>query len=58
MSQVEPARQVRKEVLKGAQRIDLDAEAFARFVAALDAPVEEMPVLRRYARRRSPIPAR
>jgi uncharacterized protein (DUF1778 family) len=47
-----------EKVLDRAQRIDLEAEAFARFVAALDTPAEEMPVLRRYARKRSPIPAR
>ncbi len=47
-----------EEVLERAQRIDLGAEAFERFVAALDAPAEEMPTLRRYAGKRSPIPAR
>jgi uncharacterized protein (DUF1778 family) len=47
-----------QEVLERAQRIDLGGEAFERFVAALDAPVEEMPTLRRYAREQSPIPAR
>jgi uncharacterized protein (DUF1778 family) len=47
-----------EEVLERAQRIDLKAEAFERFVAALDAPVEEMPTVRRYARKRSPISAR
>ncbi|MBA3329205.1 MAG: DUF1778 domain-containing protein [Solirubrobacterales bacterium] len=46
-----------EEVLERAQRIDVSAEAFERFVAALDAPVEEMPTMRRYARKRSPIPA-
>jgi uncharacterized protein (DUF1778 family) len=47
-----------EEVLARAQRIDLGAEAFKRFLAALDAPVEDMPTVRRYARKRSPIPAR
>jgi uncharacterized protein (DUF1778 family) len=47
-----------EEVLERAQRIDLGAEAFERFVAALDAPAEEMPTVRRYARKRSPIPGR
>jgi len=46
------------EVLERARRIEVHADAFDRFVAALDAPVEEMPTLRRYATRRSPIPAR
>lgn len=45
-----------EQLLERAQRIDLSAEAFARFAAALDAPVEEMPTVRRYARKRSPIP--
>lgn len=47
-----------EQVLERAQRIDVGAEVFERFVAALDAPAEEMPVVRRYARKRSPIPAR
>jgi uncharacterized protein (DUF1778 family) len=46
-----------EHVLERARRIDLSAEAFDRFIAALDAPVEEMPTLRRYARKGSPIPA-
>ena len=45
-------------VLERAQRINLDSEAFGRFVTALDEPVEEMPTLRRYARGQSAIPAR
>lgn len=45
-----------EEVLERAQRIDLGAEAFERFVAALDAPAE-MPTLRRYAGKRGPIPS-
>lgn len=47
-----------EEVLQRSQRISLSAEAFKRFVEALDAPAEEMPTLRRYTRKRSPIPAR
>lgn len=46
-----------EEVLERAHRIDLGAEAFERFIAALDAPAEEMPTLSRYAGSRSPIPA-
>jgi uncharacterized protein (DUF1778 family) len=45
-----------EEVLERAQRIDVGNEAFQRFVEALDAPVEEMPTLRRYARKQSQIP--
>jgi uncharacterized protein (DUF1778 family) len=44
-------------VLERAERIDLSTQAFQRFVAALDQPVEEMPVLRRYAVTDSPIPS-
>lgn len=47
-----------EQVLERAQRIELDGEAFRRFVQALDAPAEEMPTLSRYARTQSPIPAR
>jgi len=47
-----------EEVLERAQRIEVSAEAFERFVAALDAPPDEMPTLRRYAGKRSPIPPR
>jgi uncharacterized protein (DUF1778 family) len=43
-------------VLERAGRIDVSAEAFERFVSALDEPPEEMPVLQRYATKRSPIP--
>jgi uncharacterized protein (DUF1778 family) len=46
-----------EQVLERAQRIELGDEAFRRFVLALDAPAEEMPTLRRYARTQSPIPA-
>ncbi|MGH2853635.1 MAG: DUF1778 domain-containing protein [Solirubrobacteraceae bacterium] len=45
-----------EEVLERAQRIDLSNEAFRHFVEALDAPVEPMTTLRRYARKQSPIP--
>lgn len=47
-----------EQVLERARRIDLRAREFDRFLAALDAPAEEMPALRRYARKRSPIPPR
>ena len=46
-----------EQVLERANRVDLNAEAFERFVAALDAPAEDMPVVRRYAHSGSPIPA-
>ncbi len=47
-----------EEVLERGQRIDLGTEAFERFVAALDGTAEEMPTLRRYVEKPSPIPAR
>ena len=47
-----------RDVIERAERINVSAEAFERFVAALDEPVEEMPTLGRYARKRSPIPRR
>lgn len=47
-----------EQVIERAQRINLSSEAFERFVEALNAPAEEMPTLRRYARTQSPIPAR
>jgi uncharacterized protein (DUF1778 family) len=47
-----------QEVIERAGRIDVSVEVFRRPVAALDAPPEEMPNLRRYAKKRSPIPAR
>jgi uncharacterized protein (DUF1778 family) len=47
-----------EQVLERAQRIDLSSEAFRRFIKALDGPIEEMPTLRRYARKQSPIPSR
>jgi uncharacterized protein (DUF1778 family) len=45
-------------VLERAERIDLGAEAFERFVAALDQRGEDMTVVRRYATSSSPIPSR
>jgi uncharacterized protein (DUF1778 family) len=45
-----------EQVLEQAERIELSSKAFARFVAALDAPREDMPTLRRYAKRRTRIP--
>lgn len=39
-----------REVIDEAERIAVGREAFARFVKALNDPVEDMPVLRRYAR--------
>jgi len=45
-----------EEVVARARRIEVSSEAFGRFVAALDGPPEDMPTLRRYARKRSPIP--
>jgi uncharacterized protein (DUF1778 family) len=47
-----------EQVLERAQQIDISGEAFKRFVAALDGPIEEMPTLRRYAHAQSPIPPR
>ena len=45
------------DVVARAQRIELGAESFDRFVAALDGPAEEMPTLRRYAGRPPQSPA-
>ena len=50
-----PAEQA-EALLERANRIDVSQEIFERFVKALDGPSAEMPVLRRYARKRSPIP--
>ncbi len=47
-----------EQVLERAQRINISSEAFGRFVEALDAPAEEMPTLRRYAKESSHISAR
>ncbi len=55
---VSVATQRAEEVLERARRISVSEEAFSRFVQALDAPVQEMPTLSRYARKQSPIPAR
>lgn len=49
------ATQRAEEVLQRAHRIDVGAEAFERFVAALDEPGKEMAKLRDYAHRQSPI---
>lgn len=55
---LEAASERAERVLEGSRRIALDAEAFERFVAALDEPPTPMPTLRRYAEERSPIPPR
>lgn len=47
-----------EEVLERAHRIGVSEEAFTGFAQALEEPTQEMPTLRRYARKRSPIPAR
>jgi uncharacterized protein (DUF1778 family) len=47
-----------QDVVERSQRIEVSTEAFERFVAALDRPPEEMPTLRRYARKTSQIPSR
>jgi uncharacterized protein (DUF1778 family) len=46
------------DVVARSQRLEVSAEAFERFAAALDGPPEEMPTVRRYARKTSQIPAR
>jgi uncharacterized protein (DUF1778 family) len=38
-----------RDVVDKADRIGLTQRGFARFIKALDAPVEPMPILRRYA---------
>jgi len=38
-------------VVERARHIELNAQAFDRFVEALDAPAEDMPTLRRHATR-------
>jgi uncharacterized protein (DUF1778 family) len=45
-----------EDVVERSQRIEIGAAAFDRFVAALNAPPEEMPIVRRYARRVGQIP--
>ncbi|MDA8067553.1 MAG: DUF1778 domain-containing protein [Actinomycetota bacterium] len=47
-----------EQILERAQRIELGIETFRRFVEAVEAPVDEIPTLRRYTRAQSPIPAR
>jgi uncharacterized protein (DUF1778 family) len=47
-----------EDILARSERIEVGVEAFERFVAALEGPVEEMPAIRRYARQPSPIPGR
>jgi uncharacterized protein (DUF1778 family) len=49
------ATQRAEEVLERARRIDVGAEEFERFAAALDGPPEDMPTLRRYANQQSAI---
>jgi uncharacterized protein (DUF1778 family) len=46
------------DVLQRASRVAISSAAFERFVAALDAPVEPMSTLSRYAKQQSPIPAK
>lgn len=46
------------DVVARAQRIEISAEGFGRFVAALDGPAEDMATVRRYSSRPSQIPAR
>lgn len=50
------ATQRAEEVLERGRCIELSAEAFERFVAALDETPAKMPAVSRYARKRSPIP--
>lgn len=45
-------------ILERAGRIAISCAAFERFVAALDAEMEPMPTLSRYAQEASPIPSR
>jgi uncharacterized protein (DUF1778 family) len=46
------------QVLERVGRIAIRAEAFERFVHALEGQVEPMPTLSRYAQQTSPIPVR
>jgi uncharacterized protein (DUF1778 family) len=46
------------DVVARAQRIEISADAFSRFVAALDGSTEEMATVRRHAAKPSQIPAR
>jgi uncharacterized protein (DUF1778 family) len=47
-----------QDVVARSQRIEVSAEAFERFAAALEGPSEDMPTVRRYAGKTSQIPAR
>ncbi len=47
-----------EEVLERSRRIAVSGDAFDRFVDALDADVEPMPILTRYAKEPSSIPSR
>jgi uncharacterized protein (DUF1778 family) len=47
-----------EEVLERSRRIAVSGDAFDLFVAALDADVEPMPTLKRYAEEPSSIPSR
>jgi uncharacterized protein (DUF1778 family) len=46
------------DVVAPAQRIEISAEAFGRFVAALDGPDEDIPTARRYVAKPSQIRTR
>ena len=46
-----------QDVVERSQLIEVSAEAFERFVAALDAPAEDMPTLRKHASPASRIPS-
>jgi uncharacterized protein (DUF1778 family) len=52
------ARERADNVLERANRIAISGAVFERFVAALDADVEPMSTLSRYAQEPSPIPSR
>ena len=52
------ATQRAQDVVERSQRIEVGAEAFERFVAALDGPAADMPTLRRHASKPSQIPSR
>lgn len=47
-----------QEVLERSRAIEVSAEAFEHFSAALNAPEQDMPALRRYATKPSPIRSR
>jgi uncharacterized protein (DUF1778 family) len=46
------------DVVARAHRIEISAEAFGRFVVALDGPAQDIATVRRYAAKPSQIPAR